>query len=75
MANKNIKTGKVNVPAEDFEDMNITAHISIRLPLHLVKNLKRIALTEEYEGRYQTLIRDVLDDFVKKNKGKSRKTA
>ena len=71
---KKIKTGSVNVPVEDFEDTNITAHISIRLPLNLVKDLKRLALTEEYEGRYQTLIRDVLQSFTEKNKVK-RKSA
>ena len=63
---KKIKTGSVNIPVEDFEDANITAHISIRLPLNLVKDLKRLALTEEYEGRYQTLIRDILQGYTTK---------
>ena len=69
---KKIKTGHVNVPIEDFEDENITAHISIRLPLDLVKDLKKLALNEEYEGRYQVLIRDVLQSFAEKNKMKKR---
>ena len=72
MANKKIKTGQVNVPMEDFDDENITAHISIRLPLNLVKELKRLALNEDYEGRYQVLIRDVLQNFAEKNKTKKR---
>lgn len=71
---KKIKTGIVNVPIEDFDDNNITAHISIRLPLSLVKELKRLALNEEYEGRYQVLIRDVLQGFTEKNKSKKRAT-
>ena len=72
MANKKIKTGSVNIPVEDFEDENITAHISIRLPLNLVKDLKRLALNEEYEGRYQTLIREVLQNFAEKSKTKKK---
>ena len=66
---KKIKTGSVNIPAENFEDENITAHISIRLPLNLVKDLKKLALNEEYEGRYQVLIRDILQVFAEKCRG------
>lgn len=44
---KKIKTGNVHIPVEDFEDENITAHISIRLPLNLVKDLKKLSLNEE----------------------------
>lgn len=66
MANK-IKTGKVEIPDEDFKDENITAHISIRLPLNMLKELKHLALNEQYEGRYQVLMRDVLADYIKKN--------
>lgn len=66
MANK-IKTGKVEIPDEDFKDENITAHISIRLPLNMLKELKHLALNEQYEGRYQVLMRDVLADYIKRN--------
>ena len=38
---KRAKTGNVSVPLEDFHDENITAHISIRLPLNLLKNLRK----------------------------------
>jgi len=72
---KKIKTGNVNIPIEDFEDENITAHISIRLPLNLVKDLKKLALNEEYEGRYQVLIREVLQEFADKNRSKKKATA
>ena len=67
-----IKTGKVEIPDEDFKDQNITAHISIRLPLDLVKALKKLSLTEDYEGRYQVLMRDVLSDYVQHHKSKKR---
>ncbi|MBL7555936.1 MAG: hypothetical protein JNM24_08960 [Bdellovibrionaceae bacterium] len=72
---KKIKTGSVNIPIEDFEDENITAHISIRLPLNLVKDLKKLALNEDYEGRYQVLIRDILQGFADKNRMKKKVTA
>lgn len=69
---KKVKTGTVNIPVEDFEDENITAHISIRLPLNLVKDLKKLALNEEYEGRYQVLIREILQAYAEKNKPKKK---
>lgn len=72
---KKIKTGSVSIPASDFEDENITAHISIRLPLNLVKDLKKLALNEKYEGRYQVLIRDILNGFAEKNRDKKKATA
>ena len=72
---KKIKTGNVNIPIEDFEDENITAHISIRLPLNLVKDLKRLALNEEYEGRYQVFIREILQGFADKHRSKKKATA
>lgn len=69
---KKTKTGSVNVPISDFEDENITAHISIRLPLSLIKSLKKLSLNENYEGRYQTLIRDILLNYTEKNKAKNK---
>ena len=69
---KKVKTGNINIPVEDFEDENITAHISIRLPLNLVKDLKKLALNEEYEGRYQVLIREVLQAYAEKSRSKKK---
>ena len=63
---KKTKTGSINIPVSDFEDENITAHISIRLPLNLLKSLKKLSLNEHYEGRYQTLIRDVFLTYGEK---------
>jgi len=71
---KKIKYGKINFGPDEFKDENVTAHISIRLPLVLLKELKRLSLNEEYEGRYQVLIRDVLQNYVEKMpKKKARK--
>ncbi len=70
---KKIKFGKVEIPDEAFKDENITAHISIRLPLTLVKELKRLALTEEYAGQYQVLIRDVLSKHVDDSRPKRKR--
>jgi metal-responsive CopG/Arc/MetJ family transcriptional regulator len=72
---KKIKNGSVRIPHEDFEDANITAHISVRLHLDLVKELKRLSLNEEYEGRYHVLIREVLQGFAEKNRSKKKVTA
>jgi hypothetical protein len=72
---KKTRTGKVNIPTEDFEDENITAHISIRLPLSLVKDLKKLALNEDYEGRYQVLIREILQKFADKHRSKRKASA
>jgi len=69
---KKIKTGNIEVPNENFADENITAHISIRLPLSLVKELKKLALNEKYEGRYQVLIREVLQTYSEKYKSKKK---
>ena len=64
-----IKTGTVDVPDENFKNENIMAHISLRLPLTLIKELKRLSLNA-HEGRYQVLIRDLLSDFVKSRKSR-----
>lgn len=69
---KEFKTGTVEIPEEDFLDENITAHISIRLPLTLVKTLKTLSLTEEYSGKYQVLIRDILTAYARENIDKPR---
>lgn len=70
---KKIKTGSVEVPSEAFKDENITALISIRMPMLLLKDLRRAALTEEYGGKYQVLIRDVLTDWVEHQKPKRKR--
>jgi len=40
-----------------------------------VKDLKKLALNEEYEGRYQVLIREILQQYAEKHRGKKRATA
>jgi hypothetical protein len=70
---KKIKYGKVEVPLDNFDDANAVAHISIRLPLNLVKELKKLSLTEEHGGKYQVLIRDVLNEWVLKHQHRGKK--
>lgn len=65
-----IKTGKINVPDSDFKDENVTAHISLRLPLKTLKDLKKMSLNEKYNGRYQVLLKDILMSHIDKNKNK-----
>lgn len=62
---KKIKYGNVDFGPDEFKEENITAHISIKMPLSMVKDLKRLALNEKYEGRYQTLMKDILAEFIK----------
>lgn len=71
---KKIKYGKVEFPDSEFDDTNALLRISMMLPLQLVKELKKLSLTEEHSGKYQVLIRDILNDWVNKHKGR-KKTA
>lgn len=72
---KKLKTGSIELPASEFDPANAVAHISIRLPLLLVDELRKLALTEKYRGRYQTLIKDVLHQHVEKQRTKSKTQA
>ncbi len=74
MAKTKVKTRNVEVPKEDFDDANMTAHISIRLPLPLLKDLRRLALTEKFGGKYQVLIKEILAEYVTAIKKSKRKT-
>jgi hypothetical protein len=67
-----IKTGNVEISDDNFKDENITAHISIRLPLTLMKALRKLSLNEKYNGRYQVLIRDILTEHVNQRKGRKK---
>ena len=69
---KKIKYGDINLPIENFDEAKTIAHISIRLPLPLIKELKRLSLTEEHGGKYQVLIRDILNEWVYKQRGKKK---
>ncbi len=72
---KKIKYGSVEFPDSEFEEKNALLRISMMLPMQLVKELKKISLTEEHGGKYQVLIRDVLSDFVANTKKGKRKTS
>lgn len=62
--NKKMKYGKVDIPEKDFKDENALVRVAMILPLNLVRELKRLSLTEEYEGKYQVLSREILSDWV-----------
>lgn len=70
---KKIKTGNVDLPNEDFSDENALIRISMMIPMSLYKDLKKLSLDEEYSGKYQLLIRDVLSKFAEHQKLKKKK--
>lgn len=61
MAKWKIKTGNVDIPDDEFKEESMTAHLSIRL-------------TERYKGRYQTLMKDILLDWVAQKNPKENAT-
>ncbi len=69
---KKIKYGTVEFPDSEFDDKNALLRISMMLPLPLVKELKKLSLTEEHGGKYQVLIRDILNEWVGKHKGRKK---
>lgn len=69
---KNIKYGKVELGPENFDEKNAIALISIRLPLPMIKELKKLSLTEEHGGKYQLLIRDILAEYISKHSKKKK---
>ena len=71
---KKIKTGTLEIPDAEFDESNMTAHISIRLPLSLVKDLKRLSLTDEYQGKYQVLMREILTHWTESQKAPKKKS-
>lgn len=74
MAKKEIKYGTGNLPEEAFLDENVLIRVSLMLPMSLVKDLKKLALTDEFGGKYQTLARQILLDhtaYKKKSRGKT----
>ncbi len=72
---KKIKYGTVDFGPDELKDENVMVQISVKMPMPMLKELKRLALNEKYEGRYQTLMKDVLANYIEKHQGKPRKTA
>lgn len=70
---KKIKYGKVEVSADSFDDANALIRVSMMLPLNLVKDLKKLSLTEKHGGKYQVLIRDILTDWTEHQKPKRKR--
>jgi hypothetical protein len=70
---KKIKYGKVEFSDESFDDDNALIRVSMMLPLNMVKDLKKLSLTDKHGGKYQVLIRDVLADWVDHRKVKRKR--
>lgn len=70
---KKTKYGKVELSDENFKDENALIRISMMIPMQLYKDLKKLALNEEYSGKYQVLMRDILGEHVEKKKGKKNR--
>lgn len=72
---KKIKYGKVELSDDSFDDTNALIRVSMMLPLNMVKDLKKLSLTEKHSGKYQILIRDILANWVEHNQKTKRKRA
>jgi hypothetical protein len=72
---KKIKYGKVELSDDSFDDANALIRVSMMLPLNMVKDLKKLSLTEKHSGKYQVLIRDILADWVEHHQKPKRKRA
>jgi len=70
-----MKYGNVEIPDKDFKDENALVRVSMMLPMKLVRELKKLSLTEEYGGKYQVLSRDILSDWVVSNYKSKKKRA
>jgi hypothetical protein len=70
---KKIKYGKVELSDASFDDANALIRVSMMLPLNMVKDLKKLSLTEKHSGKYQVLIRDILSDWVDHQKPKRKR--
>lgn len=70
---KKIKYGKVELSEESFDDANALIRVSMMLPLNMVKDLKKLSLTEKHSGKYQVLIRDILADWIEHQKPKRKR--
>ena len=70
---KKIKYGKVELSDASFDDANALIRVSMLLPLNMVKDLKKLSLTDKHSGKYQVLIRDILADWVEHQKPKRKR--
>jgi hypothetical protein len=70
---KKIKYGNIELSEESFDEANALIRVSMMLPLGLVKDLKKLSLTEKHNGKYQVLIREILTDWVDHNKPRRKR--
>lgn len=72
---KKIKYGNVELSEDSFDDENALIRVSLMLPLNMVRDLKKLSLTEKHSGKYQVLIRDILADWIDHHQKPKRKRA
>ncbi|AGH96496.1 hypothetical protein [Pseudobdellovibrio exovorus] len=65
---KKVKYGTVELSDESFDNDKALIRVSMMLPLTTIKALKKLSLTEKHSGKYQVLIRDILNEWVEKQK-------
>jgi hypothetical protein len=70
---KKIKYGKVELSDESFNEANALIRVSMMLLLNMVKDLKKLSLTDKHSGKYQVLIRDILSSWVDHNRPKRKR--
>jgi len=69
MANsKKLKTGNVEFDLNEFDDDATNVLISLRMSLSMQKDLKKLALNDKYQGKYQVLIKDILAQHIANSK-------
>lgn len=70
---KKIKYGKVELSEASFDDTNAMIRVSMMLPLNMVRELKKLSLTDKHGGKYQVLIRDILTEWIEHQKPKRKR--
>lgn len=71
--NKKIKYGNIQLSEDEFKDENALIRISMMIPVNIYKELKKLSLNEDCGGKYQLLIRDILNDYVQKHSSTKKK--
>ena len=59
-----IKYGKVAIDPNEFDEATASIRISMMLPMKMYKALKSLSLNEAHEGKYQVLIKDILAQYI-----------
>jgi hypothetical protein len=59
-----IKYGKITIDPNEFDEATASIRISMMLPMKMYKALKSLSLNEAHEGKYQVLIKDILAQYI-----------